>query len=224
MLFSMKKTVKFIESIFDILYLLTILILACFLLFSPAFTGVLQMKFGFLALLLAFGDAFHLIPRIRAMWDATASNYDFILGLGKMVSSVTMTLFYLGLWHIGTITYDINNTLFNAIVIGLAIIRIIICLLPQNKWMNPNTSSNIYIWRNIPLLLLGIFVMLLFIFGSKETASGHAAIWLPILLSFFFYIPVILFSQKNPKIYILMLPKSCAYIAIIFAGFSFFAA
>ena len=36
--------------------------------------------------------------------------------------------------------------------------------------------------------------------------------WLAILLSFAFYLPVVLWSNQNPKVGILMLPKTCAYL------------
>jgi hypothetical protein len=35
-----------------------------------------------------------------------------------------------------------------------------------------------------------------------------------IAVSFLFYVPVVLFARKNPKLGMLMLPKSCAYIVL----------
>ncbi|HPF18680.1 MAG TPA: hypothetical protein PLY08_03755 [Bacillota bacterium] len=36
--------------------------------------------------------------------------------------------------------------------------------------------------------------------------------WLAILLSFAFYLPVVLWSNRYPKIGMLMLPKTCTYL------------
>jgi hypothetical protein len=38
-----------------------------------------------------------------------------------------------------------------------------------------------------------------------------------IFLSFAFYIPVILFVQRIPKLGMLMIPKTCAYLAMAWA-------
>ena len=43
--------------------------------------------------------------------------------------------------------------------------------------------------------------------------------WLTILLSFGFYIPVVLWADVNPLIGMLMIPKTCAYVWTILIGF-----
>lgn len=61
-----KNIMKRVEIIFDISYLLTVLISAG-LLYKTAETGSLRWQYALMAFILGFGDAFHLIPRIYAM-------------------------------------------------------------------------------------------------------------------------------------------------------------
>lgn len=43
--------------------------------------------------------------------------------------------------------------------------------------------------------------------------------WLTIVLSFGFYIPVVLFAQQYPAVGMLMIPKTCAYIWTVWIGY-----
>ena len=236
MLYAVKKPIKLLETVFDILYLVTLLILACVLLFQPHSAGSMRWELGCLALVLAIGDTCHLSTRIRAMWWNTTSDHAAALGLGKMASSVTMTLFYLGLWHIGTVFYEVHSIPLNTLVVFLAVARILLCLLPQNKWISSEkqpdtnlltqskihswTQSKIQIWRNLPFFFLGLAVMMIFLTGSLMKPYGPSFLWAAVLISFAFYLPVVLFAGKYPKLGMLMLPKSCVYIVIILMGFS----
>jgi hypothetical protein len=220
MLYETRKTIKLAETVFDILYLGIVLISAYLFLFDTVAVGSLQWEFGCLALVLAIGDAFHLIPRIRAMWCTKPTNHLIALGLGKMISSITMTLFYLGLWHIGIVFYEKELHALTAVVLLLAVIRIILCLLPQNKWTSEETSTRWPLWRNLPFFLLGLAVMALFAVGATEKTGGVESLWLAVFVTFTCYMPVVLFSNRYPKVGMLMIPKSCAYIAIILMGFS----
>jgi len=220
MLYETKKTVKLAETIFDIAYLSIVSISACLLLTYTASVGSLQWKFGWLTLLLAVGDAFHLIPRIKAMWNPKLTNHMTALGIGKMISSITMTLFYFGLWHIGTGFYGKYNQYLNVVVVFLVVIRIIFCLLPKNNWISGERSSRWALWRNLPFFLLGVTVMTLFAVGAAGNTTGFGLLWLVLLISFACYLPVVLYSNRYPKVGMLMIPKSCAYIAIVLMGFS----
>jgi hypothetical protein len=44
--------------------------------------------------------------------------------------------------------------------------------------------------------------------------------WLTIVLSFAFYIPVVLWGDVHPLIGMLMIPKTLAYVWTIYIGFS----
>lgn len=43
--------------------------------------------------------------------------------------------------------------------------------------------------------------------------------WLTIVLSFGFYLPVVLWADVNPLIGMLMIPKTCAYVWTVLIGF-----
>ena len=43
--------------------------------------------------------------------------------------------------------------------------------------------------------------------------------WLTIVLSFAFYLPVVLFADQIPVIGMLMIPKTCAYVWTVWIGY-----
>lgn len=208
-----------VEIIFDISYLLIVLISAC-LLFGTSQAGSIRFLYAVMALILGMGDAFHLIPRVGAMLDKTHRSHVVSLGVGKFITSITMTVFYLILWEIGLAYYGFEvNPIINAVVYGLAILRIILCILPFNKWTEENGSFLWGILRNIPFVALGLAVMIIFIKGAAMHGGHLPFLWLAILLSFLFYVPVVIWSGRYPKIGMFMMPKTCAYIAIVLMGF-----
>lgn len=215
-----KNVMKKVEIVFDFSYLLTILISAC-MLFRTAEIGSIRFLYALMALILGIGDAFHLIPRIYAMIDRKHRNHSVSLGIGKFITSITMTIFYLFLWEIGLDYYEFTtSSIINLIVYGFALLRIIICILPYNKWTDDKGSLVWGIIRNIPFTALGMMVMAVFMKGALVTDEQLSFMWLAILLSFLFYLPVVILSKRYPKIGMLMLPKSCAYVAIVIMGFS----
>ena len=215
-----KKSIKLIETVFDLLYLGTVLISAV-LLCLGAERGSPRGQFGLMALILVIGDGFHLIPRIYAMWDRKAKPYTALLGVGKLIASVTMTVFYVILWDVGAKRYaEIVPSQMTGVVFALAALRIVLCLLPQNRWTSENPPLKWAIWRNVPFFGLGMLVMALFARDSLAGGGEFSYLWLAVLLSFVCYLPVVLFAGRNPKLGMLMLPKSCAYVAIVLLGFS----
>lgn len=86
---------KYGESTFDILYLLFAIITGILILCKAR--SKTEKLMGWAALILGCGDAFHLVPRVLNYFadaDFTAA-----LGVGKLVTSVTMTLFYVLLYE-----------------------------------------------------------------------------------------------------------------------------
>lgn len=186
----MKRVFGRIEVIFDISYLLFVL-------------------------LLAGGDSFHLFPRIALIRTGKEKELAKALGIGKQITSITMTVFYLFLWHIGLLLFSPRNiTGWTYLIYILAAIRIFICFLPQNDWQARHTPLKWGIARNIPFVLQGFLVASLF-FIERNSHSCLNLMWLAIFLSFAFYLPVVLWSKKNPKIGMLMLPKTTSYLWMI---------
>lgn len=207
----MKRVFGVFEAVFDVIYLTTALVLG-FLLFFSTSNSTPRMLAGVMALVLAFGDAFHLIPRIMVIITGKEERLRSALGRGKQITSITMTVFYLFLWQIGLMILSPTAiNLWSYLVYLLAALRIILCLMPQNKWLDRFPPSSWGIWRNIPFFMLGAIVAGLF-FVYRNITSGFGFMWLAITLSFAFYLPVVIWSNKNPKIGMLMLPKTCAYL------------
>lgn len=215
-----RKPMVLIETMFDIIYLVTVL-LSGMLLCIRAEIGNEQWLFGIMALILGTGDSFHLIPRIYALWGGGTEKHTLILGIGKLIASVTMTIFYVILWHIGLIHYpEVFTAHMTGIIYALAALRIVLCVFPQNQWTFGKPPLKWSIWRNIPFLAMGISVMVLFAKGSFTSNSGLSYLWVAVFVSFACYLPVVLFSGRSRKVGMLMFPKSCAYAAIVLMGFT----
>lgn len=222
-----------VEIIFDITYLGTGLIIGLFLLLTAQ--GQERALYGLLALVLVFGDAFHLVPRVMAAYTQNKRRFQRELGIGKLITSITMTIFYVLLWRIGVMHFGklallstdsaspmIFTKFFTYLVYLLAAVRIALCLCPQNAWHKAENALsrserrwNLY--RNIPFLLLGIIVMVMF-FLNRTAGDVFHQMWLAIFLSFGFYIPVVLGAHEYPFLGALMLPKTCAYVWMLVMG------
>lgn len=177
--------------------------------------------FGWMAVVLGAGDAFHLIPRAVALCTTGLEHYTAALGLGKAITSVTMTVFYVLLYYVWRKRYQITgrNTLTTSVYV-LAGLRILLCLMPQNQWLSADAPLSWGIYRNIPFALLGLLVIVLFYQGAKEHRDQDFRwMWLTIVLSFGFYIPVVLWADTIPVIGMLMIPKTCAYVWTILIGY-----
>jgi len=132
-----------------------------------------------------------------------------------------MTVFYILLYYVWRLRYRVKDK--NGLTISmyaLAVLRIVLCMFPQNAWTSVNAPLSWSIYRNLPFAAMGIIIIILFYNKSKNT-SDHALrfMWLTIVLSFAFYIPVVLLADIIPSVGILMIPKTCAYVWTVLIGF-----
>ena len=126
-----------------------------------------------------------------------------------------MTLFYLLLWQVGVLVFSPAGVgAWSYAIYALSAVRIFLCLLPQNKWQERYPPLVWGIARNIPFFVQGALVAGLF-FLQRSAESGLELMWLAIALSFAFYVPVVLWANKHPKVGMLMLPKTCMYLWIL---------
>ena len=202
---------KYGESAFDILYLIFAVTSGCLMLRKAG--DRTEKLMGLAALILGCGDAFHLIPRVLNYFvdaDFTAA-----LGVGKLITSISMTVFYLLLYYIWLGYYRMReNKRVTLVLWMLLIIRVILCLLPQNGWMENSTDLVWGMIRNIPFVLLGAAICAIF-FQKRKNDRIFRFFWLLILLSFLFYIPVAVGAGLLPMLGMLMLPKTICYILMI---------
>lgn len=213
-----KKKVIWPEIIFDSAYLFVTAMLSAYLI-ATAGDNSLRMLFGFMGLLLMLGDSFHLIPRIISYFASKTTGLTMALGIGKCITSITMTIFYLMLAYIYFGYYQYSpSTMMIASIWILGIVRILFCLFPLSQWTNDNKKMLFPILRNIPFILLGMIVMILFIQQKDGVGNIFNNMWIAIILSFAFYLPVALFAGKKPRLGMLMIPKTCMYVWMLCMG------
>lgn len=208
------------ESTFDLIYLTTVILLGITMIENSKNNQYLKL-FGYMALILGIGDSFHLIPRSCALLSTGLESNTYALGFGKLVTSITMTIFYLILYKIWKIRFNINNSkILDTIMYILVSLRILLCIFPHNRWFSNNSPVSWGIYRNIPFAIIGIIMIyLLYSYGVKYDDKDYKNIGIAVFLSFILYTPVVLFASKNPLIGMLMIPKTLAYVWIIFIGY-----
>ena len=209
------------EPLFDIVYLVTVITLGILMLRGSR--GRRQyLLYGAMAVTLGCGDAFHLIPRAVALCTTGLENYTAALGIGKLITSVTMTAFYVLLYYVWRSRYQISGHKGTTTAVWvLALARVALCLMPQNAWTGANPPLSWGIYRNIPFALLGALIVVLFFRSAREKQDRpFRFLWLTVVLSFACYIPVVLFADKVPAVGMLMIPKTCAYVWTVLIGFN----
>ena len=211
------------ETIFDALYLSFAVVIGFFLI-KKGGSGSLTRKFGVMAIVLGVGDAFHLVPRVYALWTTGLAANAAALGIGKLITSITMTVFYLILYYIWRERYRIlGGKALTFAMWSLTIARVALCAFPQNQWLSYDPPLLWGVLRNIPFAAMGLLLIVLFARESKR-AEDHVFrnMWLAIALSFLFYIPVVLFAEKIPMIGMLMIPKTLAYVWVVVMGLNLY--
>lgn len=208
------------ETLFDIVYLSTVITLG-YRMIRGGKDQKQYLLFGVMAVVLGCGDAFHLIPRAVALCTTGLESYPAALGIGKLVTSITMTVFYLLLYYVWRARYRITGRAgLTAAVWALSLSRILLCLAPQNRWTSADAPLSWGIYRNIPFALLGLLIVLLFYRSAKRRGDrAFRFLWLAVLLSFAFYLPVVLFADALPPVGMLMIPKTCVYVWMVVMGF-----
>lgn len=199
------------ETVFDVCYLITALVIGVYILFK--YRNNLGRLMGTATLLLGCGDAFHLVPRVLRYF--VQGDFTEALGVGKLVTSITMTIFYILMFYIYKNKYKVENTKKIEYSIWiLAIIRIILCMLPQNNWITNDGSLIMGIIRNIPFIIIGIIIIVIY-YKKRAEYKEFKYVWLNVLLSFVFYLIVVLGTTKVPILGTFMIPKTVCYILII---------
>ena len=197
-----------IETVFDIFYLATVLTVGIRMIRGSK-SGSQFKLFGLMAVVLGAGDSFHLVPRALALCTTGLENYAVPLGLGKWITSITMTVFYVLLYYVWRKRYQVEGQKNLTIAVyALSAVRVLLCMMPQNQWLTNKTSLTWGILRNVPFALLGLLIIVLFYRSAKDHSDKA------------FYIPVVLWADVNPLIGMLMIPKTCAYVWTVLIGYN----
>ena len=191
-----------IETLFDVCYLVSVITIGIRMVKSSKNNRQIKL-FGWMAIVLGAGDSFHLIPRMIALCTTGLENFTVALGLGKWITSVTMTLFYVLLYYVWRERYEIKG------------------MMPQNNWLSADAPRSWGIYRNIPFAVIGLITIVLFYTSAKQNNDiAFKWMWMTIVLSFGFYIPVVLWADTIPMIGMLMIPKTCAYVWTVVIGYN----
>jgi len=216
------------EATFCILYLVTLVV---FLFLMTHFhngveggemfrTERVRYFFGFLLTLLLFaGDSVHLVPRIIMNIRGSIPRQNFFLGLGNLISSITMTVFYNVLIRLGdSMEYhgEAYNLWVEQAILFLTIVRIFLLILPQNEWFS-DKENRTWAWlRNAPFAMIGVLTVVGFTEVIRHASNYPTGMYVQIIvatiLSFAFYFPVVLFGKSRPQLGMLMIPKTLCYI------------
>ena len=209
-----------VETLFDAVYLIFVITIGILMIRGSKGNRQFQL-FGSMAVVLGAGDSFHLVPRALALCTIGLENFIVPLGIGKWITSVTMTIFYVLLYYVWRQRYKVEGKgWLTAIVYGLASVRIVLCMMPQNQWLSAKAPLSWGIYRNIPFALMGFLMIVLFYRSAKEHRDqAFRWMWITIVLSFGFYIPVVLWADVIPLIGMLMIPKTCAYVWSVLIGY-----
>ena len=202
---------KYGESTFDVLYL--VFAIASGVLILRRARNKTEKQMGLAVLILGCGDAFHLVPRVLNYF--VEADFTAALGIGKLVTSITMTVFYALLYYIWLDYYKEKEK--RSLTIGvwaLVLVRCALCLFPHNGWLENSGDMAWGIIRNVPFVLLGAVICCLY-WQNKKKDRTFQWVWLYILLSFLFYIPVAVAAGIVPILGMLMLPKTVCYILLI---------
>ena len=201
---------KYGESSFDILYLLFAITFGLYLIIKRK--DKVALIFGIMTLTLGVGDAFHLIPRVISYF--ADDPLIFYKGLGKLITSISMTIFYLLLEIARKWLKNDKSNIHLYLLSFLALIRIILCIFPENEWFISPSNYMWGIYRNIPFIIMGVYTVVLWFKDLRKT-SPFKLIYIFVSLSFVFYLITVFGAPYVEILGMMMLPKTICYIFMV---------
>ena len=170
--------------------------------------------------LLALGDTGHVGFRVVAYALGGLEAHPVLVGMGALSTAYTVTLFYMLMVDIWRLRYNKPLGVFGWILLAAGAVRLVVMLFPQNGWNQIVAPYNWSLLRNSLLVLQGLGVMILILRDAIRTGdTPFKWIGIMIALSYAFYAPVIVWSAQAPMLGMLMIPKTCAYVAVAIIGY-----
>ncbi len=221
----MPSVVGLVEGIFDVVYLLF-----AWSMFLLIFNRYRKLKperrhvSGWIMVVsftLAFGDSFHLIPRSYegiAAYFGHPVDLSWWLGFGMAASSFTLAFFYLALAIYARRKFTLRWNGWLGLLMIACMMRLSIIFYPMNGWFgSPEPGWKFY--RNLPFLVQGIGVIVLFLRHADELPKPQAKLVrgtaYAIIASFAFYTATLIGTEWAPLWGSMMLPKTVAYMVAI---------
>jgi hypothetical protein len=208
-----------VEVLFNIIYLVIIWTLVIMMArrlphVAPEDRAVAKRLMWAFALL-ALGDTGHVGFRVVAYALGGLDAHPVLVGMGALSTAFTVTLFYMLMVDIWRLRYNKSLGVFGWFLLAVGALRLVGMLFPQNQWGQIVAPYNWSLLRNSLLVVQGLGVMVLLL--RDAIRSGDAPfMWIGVMiaLSYAFYAPVILWSAAAPLLGMLMIPKTCAYVAV----------
>lgn len=226
-----ENLISLFETTFNVVYLLAIWALVIFMTRQMSTVkpedrrtaGLIRLAF----VLLAAGDTGHVGFRVLAtILGGMETRVPFLgssmslVGLGMLTTSFTVTLFYMVMVYVWRFRYQQPSSWATNLLLAAGVLRLMMMALPANQWDSPVPPQPMSIYRNIPLIVQGIgLLVLLFIQSMRKHDRPFQWITWMITASFAFYLPVIFFAQQVPLLGMLMIPKTCAYLAVAWIAY-----
>ncbi len=227
-----ESTRMWMEISFNILYLVVVWVIVLAMIRRqptvPAQDQPVTKLFIWAFGLLALGDTGHVGFRVLSYASgdlestvSIAGREIGLVGLGALATAFTVTLFYVLMLMIWQRRYNQPYGWLGGLLFAAAAVRLLIMFLPANEWNSTVPPQPWSLIRNVPLMIQGLGVAFLILRDSRrESDRPFTWIGIMILLSYAFYIPVILFVQQMPMIGMLMIPKTMAYVGIALIAYT----
>ena len=215
------------EMIFNIIYLIYIFFVVIFMSKNMKRVDVAELgtakRIRLAFVLLFIGDLGHIGARLIAFFSGDLESNYAVLGIGtlfEMVGLIFLFMFYTDAWRIH---FKHGNNLLFKVLIGVGIIGLVIFALPQNQWTAQVAPYEWLIIRNIPWLIQGIAVAILIFRDAKAVNDSLLVrISIYILISFFFYMPVVFFGHIFPMLGMLMIIGTILYMLWQYTSYKLF--
>jgi hypothetical protein len=221
-LFEIIFDIAYLTAIWSIIYLMTRSLSTVAVKDRPS-AELIRLAF----MLLAAGDTghvgFQVIANLTGTLNAQIPVFGAsmsLVGLGMLTTAYTVTFFYMVFVYLWKERFHQPDNWFTALLLATGLVRLIFMALPGNEWGRLIPPQPMSLYRNLPLILQGVGILALFLISAYKANDGlfKWVGWL-IAASFAFYLPVILFAQRFPMIGMLMIPKTCAYLAIAWIAY-----
>ena len=113
-----------------------------------------------------------------------------------------MTVFYYILLYIWKLTFPTLKATFivEAMIYVSAIVRIVVCFLPQNDWCGDEGNLTLSMIRNAVFAVTGIGIIILYAMSGNTGNLHMTRMVAAIIISFGCYLPVTLLLRKNLKL------------------------
>ena len=213
-----------VEIIFNVTYLIVVWMLVAMMVrrlpsVAPADRPV-AVRFTWAFALLALGDTGHVGFRVLAYALGGLAAHPVLVGLGALSTAYTVTIFYMLMLDIWRLRYKKPLGAFGWVLLAAGVVRMIVMTFPQNQWGQIVAPYSWSLLRNALLVVQGLGVMYLILRDAIRTGdTPFKWIGVMIALSYIFYAPVILWVTQAPMLGMLMIPKTCAYLAVAIIGY-----